>query len=66
MNENDSNEWDCGKSDDGMEDDSCDMSSKRMKTGLESSKNLISRSYVINDNGAYERIIRKRKRKSSD
>lgn len=29
-------------------------------------KKLIGRSYVLSDNGMYERIIRKRKRKSSD
>jgi hypothetical protein len=30
------------------------------------SKKLIGRSYVVGDNGMYERIIRKRKRKSGD
>lgn len=30
------------------------------------SKNLIGRSYIINTSGQYERIIRKRKRKSSE
>lgn len=29
-------------------------------------KKLIGRSYVLSDNGMYERIIRKRKRKSGD
>ena len=31
-----------------------------------SNKNLVARSYGISDNGNYERIIRKRKRKSGD
>lgn len=39
---------------------------KKMSPNFQPSKNLIGRSYIINDTGQYERIIRKRKRKSSD
>jgi len=37
-----------------------------MGPNFQPNKNLIGRSYIINDTGQYERIIRKRKRKSSD
>jgi len=39
---------------------------KKMGPNFQPNKNLIGRSYIINDTGHYERIIRKRKRKSSD
>lgn len=42
------------------------MTNNKMNSNFNSNKNLIGRSYVINDNGHYERIIRKRKRKSGD
>jgi hypothetical protein len=43
------------------------MSEDQSKNKRTDSKTLIgSRSYVITDNGNYERIIRKRKRKSGD
>lgn len=39
---------------------------KKMSPNFQPSKNLIGRSYIVNDQGHYERIIRKRKRKSGD
>jgi hypothetical protein len=45
------------------EDDSELMDSKEPG---KANKKMMGRSYVISDNGMYERIIRKRKRKSGD
>ena len=44
-----------------MDGDSSNMNSQKGK-----GKGAHSRSYIINSNGEYERIIRKRKRKSTD
>jgi len=54
-----------------MEDDDEDEEdeSENMHRGVSlmlPNKKLIGRSYVLSDNGMYERIIRKRKRKSGD
>jgi hypothetical protein len=48
---------------DDMEDDSSNPRTK--KSGMPHKK-TVGRSYVLGDNGVYERIIRKRKRKSSE
>lgn len=48
------------RSDEEMDSDS------EMNSSKGNSKGTNSRSYVINHNGEYERIIRKRKRKSTD
>ena len=53
--------------DDEEEDDEEDSEMIQRKVQLMlPNKKLIGRSYVLSDNGMYERIIRKRKRKSSD
>ena len=49
------------RSDDDMDDESSNLNSQKG-----SGKGGQGRSYIINSNGEYERIIRKRKRKSTD
>ena len=50
---------------DNDEDDEDSEMNKSCSDGMPSKK-LIGRSYIVGDNGMYERIIRKRKRKSGD
>lgn len=54
----------CSQMDDDDEEDS-HMMQRKVQLMLPNKK-LIGRSYVLSDTGMYERIIRKRKRKSSD
>lgn len=49
-----------------MEDDDGEEETDRKRSSHHPSKKLIGRSYVVGEGGMYERIIRKRKRKSSE
>ena len=59
--DDDQNDEESSRSEDDLEPGSDNMTSQRGSKG-----GMHSRSYVLNSNGQYERIIRKRKRKSSD
>ena len=59
--DDDQNDEESSRSEDDLEPGSENMTSQRGSKG-----GMHSRSYVLNSNGQYERIIRKRKRKSSD
>ena len=49
-----------------MRSEEMDGDSSNVNSTKGNSKGASSRSYIINSNGEYERIIRKRKRKSTD
>ena len=49
-----------------LRSDDEDQTTSRNDSQKENGKGASSRSYVVNSNGEYERIIRKRKRKSGD
>ena len=49
-----------------MRSEDMDQESSNVNSAKGNQKGASSRSYVMNSNGEYERIIRKRKRKSTD